>query len=130
MSLFNHKERQNICKGIILLLYLGLFGSQLSHKFYICANFSSRLFKHAHSKIVHTKLSIHSSFSLVDHQRNSFLSLDKRYESKPIFGLIAPSIQLSVDFIVIRSEYGPGYSNYNYADPASLSLRGPPSMTV
>ena len=115
-------------KGTLVVLYVILFGSQLSDKFYLYANFTSRRIKGCHCKIAHTRPFIHSGSSLLDHQRVSSLSLDKRYEFKAIFALLSPEFTLNTVFVDGKNEFSTFYQVFLPSHFALHPLRGPPSV--
>lgn len=128
MSLFRHKKYGVIFKGVLFVLYFVLFGSQLSHKFYLCANFSSRPFKACHCKGPHAESSVRNESSLLDHRNISSLSLDKRYELKSTFSLLSPEVGIIPVFIDCKREFNSFRQVFLYSNSVVHPLRGPPSV--
>lgn len=128
MSLFTHRKRQTIFKAILLLAYIALFGSQLSHKFYICANFLTHSYKRCHCATPHIRPTLHGNSSIADQRRAALLSLDKRYELKPVFGLITPSFQLGIVSPDVKKEFALFCPSSYSCIPVIPSLRAPPSF--
>jgi hypothetical protein len=128
MSLFRHKKYGFIFKGVLFVLYFVLFGSPLSHKFYLCANFSSRLFKACHCKVAHTEPSVHNGPLLLGHKNISSLSLDKRYELKSTFALVSPEVGLNPVFIDHTGAYNSFCQVFVFSNSVVHPLRGPPSV--
>ena len=127
MRLFRHKKYQTVFKGLLVVLYFTLLGSQLSHKFYICANFSARIFKGCHCKIAHTRPSIHNASTQLNYPKSPSLTLDKRYELKPIFALLSPAFV--VDHILVdgQKEFNVFCQVFIHVYGAHYPLRGPPA---
>jgi hypothetical protein len=128
MSFFSHKKYGTVFKGILVVLYLVLLGSQLSHKFYLCANFSSRVSQGCHCNFAHTQPFSHCGSSLLNHRNTSSFSLDKRYELKPIFALLSLAFSLNPVFVDDKKEFNSFCQVFIPSYFAIHPLRGPPSV--
>jgi len=128
MRLLQHRKYSAIFKGIVVLAYLVLLGSQLSRKFYVCANSPSRAFKGRHSQVAHIQLSGHGTPLFLDHKKSSSLSLDKRYEFKHVFALVDPVVYLPSYILPAKQAFSSCcrvfIQSYSRVNP----LRGPPSV--
>ncbi|MBS1606059.1 MAG: hypothetical protein JST42_25605 [Bacteroidetes bacterium] len=126
MNVLGQKKYRIIFKSILVLLYVSLLGSQLSHKFYIHANFRARSFAKFRSVPAQPNPVIHGNISLINHEKAAALSIDKRYQLESLFDLATPLFQLSfLPFYPARVDglYHASLKNLSVAIP---SLRGPP----
>jgi hypothetical protein len=117
MRLLRHKRNIAASKALLLVVYFILFVSQLSHKFYLCANSPTRLLNIYVWEVSHQASTVDSSPLLLKHKMFSSLSVDKRYEMKHIFALFSP--ELKVSFSYLENDRGVCYRRR----PSILSYR-------
>jgi hypothetical protein len=128
MGLFKQRKNSSAFKGALALLYLILFGSQLSYKFYLCANSPIRTIKTGNWQCTSKEPSSGRGSMLLDYKKLSTLSIDKRYEFKHAFAVPPPEISLQVEYSEKRRQV---CFEHWYSIPANYiiqPLRGPPSI--
>src|SRR5579863_8787820 len=128
MDLFGQRKNRLAFKGALALLYIILFGYQLSHKFYLCANSPIGAIKTAHQQWASNKPPIGQESMRPKPKNASTLSIDKRYEFEHSFAVPAPEISLQVEYSEIRAQV---CFDYWYAIPTTYVIqpfRGPPSI--
>jgi hypothetical protein len=124
------KQRKNSIelKAALTLFYLILFGSQLSHKFYQCADSHIRAYKADHWRCTSNNLFIGNGSMLLNYKKPFTLSIDKRYEFKHAFALSSPEISLQFEYSERRKLacFECWYSIH--ANYVIRPFRGPPSV--
>lgn len=128
MRLLGNKKYRSAFKGVISLAYVILLGSQLSHKFYLCANSPTDPLKHSHSRVEHTQRSAAGSYSLLAHKNAASLSLDKRYENEHLIALVDPLFYFPSHFLPRKQGFSPRYRRFIQTCFHVNPLRGPPSV--
>ena len=128
MNLFRHKKYRTVFKGTFIVLYLALFGSQLSHKFYLFANFSSGQFKEYNFRLARKQTFLQRDSPLLDHQGRARLHLNKRYAFKQIFAIFSPEVTLKPVYANCKKEFTAFYETFSLSYFAVHPLRGPPSV--
>lgn len=128
MGWLRHRKYSAAFKGIVVLVYVILFGSQLSHKFYLCANSPTKAYKHSQSRVEHSQRPGVGINALLVHKRVSSLSLDKRYETQHEIALADPVSYFPTYILPAKQEL----SSHQPIDTQSYfrinPLRGPPSV--
>jgi hypothetical protein len=98
MGLFGQRKNSIAFKGALALLYFILFGYQLSHKFYQCANSPIRTIKTDQWQCTRNELSSGRGSMYLEHNKVSTLSIDKRYEFNHTFAVPLPATNLRVEY--------------------------------
>jgi hypothetical protein len=128
MGIFGQRKNSLAFKGALTLLYLILLGSQLSHKFYLCANSPIRAIKAAHRQCASDEPPIGQESMRLKHKNVSTLSIDKRYEFEHTFAVPAPEISLQVEYSEIRTQVFFECWSYIPVTYVIQPFRGPPTI--
>ncbi len=128
MRLVGQKLRRMTFKAVFTLFYFILLGSQLSHKFYFCANSPTRAFKYLHARSTAGEQFRSGGSALSNIKKYFPLSIDKRYEFKDRFAIPSPEISLQFLYLIPAPEIF-------FICPSAISStyiirrqRGPPSV--
>jgi len=90
MVFFGHKKHATLFKSVLAILYVSLLGSQLSIKFYLCANSPAGIFRFEHRQTMERKQANAGFASFFKHRKHASFSLDKRYHFKHFVVLLSP----------------------------------------
>jgi hypothetical protein len=104
MGIFGHRKSSLAFKGALTLLYLILLGSQLSHKFYLCANTPIRTITTEHGECTFDEPSSGRTTIFLNFKKFSALSIDKRYEFEHTFVVPGPEINLRIEYSEITTQ--------------------------
>jgi hypothetical protein len=128
MGFIGHKKYVLFSKGIFALLYVILLGSQLSVKFYLCANSPIGANRVGHRQVMPEKQASLGFASRFVHKNCASYSLDKRYHFKHHFTLLYPQFNCFPCLCQNKEQISLHESTFvdSYAD-VNL-LRGPPAL--
>ena len=127
MGVFRHKRYAICFKAVFAVLYVILLGSQLSVKFYLCANAPTGAYGAAHYPGMRGKQSNSSLTAHVVHKTYVSYSLDKRYHFKHVFAPADPEFSCSSHRLSYKAEVS--VRERMFVDFCALinPRRGPPS---
>jgi hypothetical protein len=128
MGFIGHKKYTIFSKRIFALLYVILLGSQLSVKFYLCANSPIGTLRVSHRQVIDGKRTSPGVVSHFVHKNCASYSLDKRYHFKHHFTLLYPQYNCFSCLCQNKEQISRYESTFadSYAD-VNL-LRGPPAL--
>jgi hypothetical protein len=128
MGFIGHKKYTIFSKRVFALLYVILLGSQLSVKFYLCANSPIGTLRASHRQMINGKLTSPGVVSYFVHKNCASYSLDKRYHFKHHLTLVYPQFNCFSCLRQNREQVSlhEGIFAHSYAD-VNL-LRGPPAL--
>lgn len=128
MGFVGHKRYTIFSERVFALLYVILLGSQLSVKFYLCANSPIGTHRAGHRQVIGGKRAIAGAASRFVHKNFASYSLDKRYHFKHHFSLLYPQLNCFRCFHQNKAQISlfEGSFPHSYAD-VNL-LRGPPAL--
>jgi hypothetical protein len=128
MGFIGHKKYVLFSKGIFALLYVILLGSQLSVKFYLCANSPIGANRVDHRRVMLGKQARPDFAARFVRKNCASYSLDKRYHFKHHFTLLYPQYNyfscLPQDKEQISLHEGVFVHSFAYVN----LLRGPPAL--
>jgi hypothetical protein len=127
MGVFRHKRYAICFKAVFAILYAILLGSQLSVKFYLCANSPTGAGGAAHCPGICGKQPNSSLTAHVVHRTYVSYSLDKRYHFKHVFALSNPVFSCPSHLLSYKAEVS--VRERIFVDFCALinPRRGPPS---
>jgi hypothetical protein len=124
MTPFRRNKWKKLYISSLAVIYLVFFTAQLSYKFHICANFP--LFGVSDDGVDNKlEAAFDSKGPNVDHK--FYLSVDKRYDFKHVFGLVTPSFTIEHWYFVDWNPILTYSAGHQPALPGYKALRGPPA---
>jgi len=119
-----HKWYMSAFKCILSVIWIALFTTQLSYKFYQFSSFSPYSSNKEISQQIHS--SNDKALSAFHSADKVFLSLDKRYDLKQLFTMLCPSFRIDPPVARYKDEFNILSLRIISHAPLSTSLRGPP----
>jgi hypothetical protein len=128
MGLLGHKKYAILFKSVFAVLYVILLGSQLSIKFYLCANSPAGSFRLERHQAMQRKPASDGLASLLKHRKHASFSLDKRYHFKHFFVLLSPEVSCHSAIYRHRARILPEEGRFSDAFAVGNPRRGPPTV--
>ncbi len=124
MNLFRYKKYKVWAKCIIAVTCVALFALPLSHKFYLSPDIRYGT-GHRH-KYFHDHRFTHSARPLMNYNKLSSFSPDKRYDLRHTLELVDPQFRGCIACIGDRKKPLSYWQRYNTSSFLFTAFRGPP----
>jgi hypothetical protein len=126
MGVFRHKRYAICFKAVFAILYVILLGSQLSVKFYLCANSPTGACGAAHCTVTRGKHSDSNLTAHIVHRTYASYSLDKRYHLRYVFARLHPEFNCLSHIVPHKAEVSVGERRSVDFCALTNPRRGPP----